>query len=569
MGVSDFKSRGVKIHFLKMFISAVIVVAIIAFVTFFIVSINDKDKVIPQKINTGWDVVINDEVYEDVELSSFVIPKSIEKGDVVILKNTIPEELQDDVSCIMFQIYLSAVEARIDGQTFYKYGFDEYEEGEFLGSGYHFLQLPYESTGKEFTIILKPAEKDAFTNIPVPEIVSTKYAPTSFTDKNILTIFVCVFLFVLGVVITIISGIALYFDDKSIRLVVIGILATFIGAWSMCNGCVLQMFSTNLAVNTTAEYICLFVAPIPLLILINIVRLDELKWKKIIIYAGIAIISVFDIVAVILHFTDTVHLPKVLTIFHVLALVVLLIVFITGRKKFKNMEKSERVLNFSIIVLCLFAGIDIIRFNFSKYFMPGNETLSKSILPIGTLIFVVLLLISYLYYMYGMVRNKAESVVLSKMAYNDSLTGLSNRAKAEEIFKELEENEQDYFIVNIDLNNLKRINDKYGHEKGDNLIKIFANILNECFSDIGTSIRMGGDEFIVVVYANKELELKNALKKMIELEAKKSKEIGMKVEASFGIASNIEDRTKKPEQVYSIADGRMYKQKQLIKAKRK
>lgn len=552
----------------KLIITVCIIVIFVAAIVAFVIAMRSESMANTQKIDTGWDVVINDSVYEDVSLSTFRIPEALEKGDVIILKNNLPDELDGDVSCLMFLIYLTTVDAKIDGQVIYSYGDEQYEDG-FVGSGYHFIQLPYQSEGKEITIVLKPSEAGAFTNIPAPIVVDTKYAPTTFTDKNMSNIFICIFLFMLGASITIVSAVSFFFDSNSKRLVVIGILATLIGAWSLANAKVLQMFSINLEVNAILEYLALYVAPIPLILLIIMVRQDDAIWKKRLLYGCMLVIVIFDILSTIFHFTGVAHYPSTLTAFHFLAFGVLIIAAVAGRKKFSVMDRAEKLLNFAIIVLCVFAGLDIIRFNFSKYVWPENEFLTNSILPFGTLVFVILLVGSYLCYLYDMIKTKAETMALSIMAYNDPLTGLYNRAKAEEKFSKLMKDNKDYFLINLDLNGLKRMNDKFGHEKGDLLITTFADILKTCFDDIGTVVRMGGDEFLIIIDSDKEELIKPALANMIKLESEKTKETGMRIEASFGISSNIEDRSRNPEQVYSVADSRMYTMKQKTKAARR
>ncbi len=563
------KNNSNDIHFVrKLIISISIIVVFIAAVVIFSINMKSESSGNPQKLDTGWDVIINDSIYEDVTLSTFRIPEGLEKGDVILLKNTLPTEFDGDVSCLMLLIYLTTVDANIDGQNIYSYGNEEYENG-FVGSGYHFIQLPYQSEGKEISIVLKPSEAGAFTNIPTPVVVDSRYAPTTFTDKNVLNIFICIFLFMLGASITIVSAISFFFNTNAKRLVVIGILASLIGAWSLGNTKVLQMFSINLEVNTVLEYLTLYVAPIPLIGLIIMMRQDDTVWKKRTLFLGMFAIILFGVISTILHFTNVVHYPSTLTAFHFLAFGVLIIAAVAGRKKFSLMDRAERLLNFAIIVLCVFAGLDIIRFNFSKYVWPENELIANSILPFGTLVFVILLVGSYLMYLYDMIKSKAESMALSKMAYNDPLTGLYNRAKAEETFAKLLEKQKDYFLINLDLNGLKRMNDQFGHEKGDLLITSFADILRTCFDDIGTVVRMGGDEFLIIIDSDKEELIKPALANMIKLESEKSKETGMRIEASFGISSNIEDRSRNPEQVYSVADSRMYSMKQKTKAARR
>ncbi len=564
MGKAKFQKK----NFIK-FIVAILVVAVTLAVVAIYISAIVEEKANPIKMDTGWDIIVNDKIYENQTLSTFVFPENPKKGDVVILENKIPSDITNDLSSIILLIYLTTVDAKVDGQNVYSYGHEEYDAGKLVGSGNHFIQIPPGSGGKNLTIVLQPAEDGAFTNVPVPTYVVSEFAINVFAYSHIVNAFIGIFLFMLGAVVVMMSAMTLAFDKKSLRLLVIGVVAFLIGAWTLCNMKILQIFSADLVRNTFIEYVALFLVPIPLLILLYMVREDEAKWKKVFIFTWIGILIAFVIIAIVLQVTNVAHFPKVLTIFHVLAFCSLILAVIVGRKKFKNMDTSEKLMNIALIVLCVFGGIDILRFNASKYLFPNQELLQDSILPFGTLVFVILLIVSYMFYLYGMVRVEAEKVALSKMAYNDALTGLYNRAKAEDMFVNLVKNKSDYFIINMDLNGLKHANDKYGHEKGDLLLITFAEILEESFKDIGTVIRMGGDEFIIIADISMESKLKPALAKMIGLEAEKSKEINMRIEASFGISSNIEDKSRNPEQVSSVADARMYEMKQKTKAMRR
>ena len=88
-----------------------------------------SSKVNVQKLDSGWDVIINDSIYENVTLSTFRIPESLKKGDTVILKTNLPEQLDSDSESITFQAILTTLEARIDGNYIYSYGEEAYEKG--------------------------------------------------------------------------------------------------------------------------------------------------------------------------------------------------------------------------------------------------------------------------------------------------------------------------------------------------------------------------------------------------------------------------------------------------------
>ena len=87
-------------------------------------------------------------------------------------------------------------------------------------------------------------------------------------------------------------------------------------------------------------------------------------------------------------------------------------------------------------------------------------------------------------------------------AFIDGLTGLGNRSAYEEHVGMLEnaikERTARFSIAIFDLNGLKELNDRYGHEKGDQAIQKAASVLKQVYGD-GKVYRIGGDEFIAVL----------------------------------------------------------------------
>ncbi|MEW9121193.1 MAG: sensor domain-containing diguanylate cyclase [Thermotaleaceae bacterium] len=84
----------------------------------------------------------------------------------------------------------------------------------------------------------------------------------------------------------------------------------------------------------------------------------------------------------------------------------------------------------------------------------------------------------------------------------DSLTQVYSRSYFEElyqnIYKRAQRYHEHYTIAVIDLNNLKNINDRYGHMAGDLAIKLFSQVLKQNLRDSDIMGRYGGDEFLVV-----------------------------------------------------------------------
>ncbi len=88
------------------------------------------------------------------------------------------------------------------------------------------------------------------------------------------------------------------------------------------------------------------------------------------------------------------------------------------------------------------------------------------------------------------------------IASQDALTGLTNRRKLERQLELLVSLARPFSVIYIDLNGFKYVNDTYGHQAGDDLLKQFAGELRTAFRTTDMVGRWGGDEFIVLVDAD-------------------------------------------------------------------
>lgn len=85
-----------------------------------------------------------------------------------------------------------------------------------------------------------------------------------------------------------------------------------------------------------------------------------------------------------------------------------------------------------------------------------------------------------------------------RLAETDNLTGLANRSRFNETINEVARRGSDWALMLIDLDNLKMVNDTFGHSAGDDLIRIVAQRLKE-LAPANMTFRLGGDEFAVIV----------------------------------------------------------------------
>jgi diguanylate cyclase (GGDEF)-like protein len=156
------------------------------------------------------------------------------------------------------------------------------------------------------------------------------------------------------------------------------------------------------------------------------------------------------------------------------------------------------------------------------------------------------------------------------LARTDALTGILNKTAYDEAIKLVESRGDVYGIAVIDLNNLKRINDTYGHERGDIYIKGLVNIVLPLFGE-SHIYRVGGDEFAVILEEEALWDISGLEKKFDDLIKISGEDVSRqpweRVSAAIGIAMYDERTDESAADVFARADKAMYDKKREMKRK--
>jgi len=135
-----------------------------------------------------------------------------------------------------------------------------------------------------------------------------------------------------------------------------------------------------------------------------------------------------------------------------------------------------------------------------------------------------------------------KNKLLEEMAHTDPLTALPNRRAIEEWagrqLRGAARHNYSLWVVHADLDSFKNINDSYGHDAGDRVLKEFGAILKEFTRASDISGRMGGDEFLLVLTHVDEAHIRKTVERLRERFGSKKFDFGGKsvsVTASFGV----------------------------------
>ena len=96
-------------------------------------------------------------------------------------------------------------------------------------------------------------------------------------------------------------------------------------------------------------------------------------------------------------------------------------------------------------------------------------------------------------------RESTERQKMEDLANTDGLTGLYNERYFDALLKENELNRTPFVLLYLDLDRFKPVNDRYGHDVGDQLLKAVSGRLRTCVRSTDYAFRIGGDEFALIV----------------------------------------------------------------------
>jgi diguanylate cyclase (GGDEF)-like protein len=181
---------------------------------------------------------------------------------------------------------------------------------------------------------------------------------------------------------------------------------------------------------------------------------------------------------------------------------------------------------------------------------------SKEVLRQAAGAFIAVALLSFFY---SMVINKLI-LALRDRATKDPLTGLYNRDFVFETLERLVDrvkrgNEPTHCLAYIDLDNFKSVNDRFGHHEGDRVLKEFARMIRSSFRRGDVIGRVGGDEFVAIVYGCSPKMVEKRLKNLKDRIEKSGNFKG--ISFSYGLV-RIDDSARDADEVIKNADEKMY-----------
>ena len=508
--------------------------------------------------NTGWLFTGSSGNSLKIDLPAHSVPGA-EKNRADSISNRLPSDLGSEMT-LSFPTYHARMRVFVGDKLIDEFG---YQTHLLFGkspacTAWHIVPLPQGSAGKTVTIeICSPYTKYASTFNAIT--IGTRSANIIYLmQKFFLSTMISSLVLIFGVLLLMLYFIARTRMKNNLALLYQSLFAISISVSALTETSVLQLVTGNVLVLGYIMYFSLMLCPIPYLLFIKTVYAKHhAELFDLLCVAAVVnfLICTFLQVLNLLDFPETVFLTHIIM---ALALVLSVYTVLENLLKYKDRKVIPFLTGLGLMFILFM--VDMVRYYTGVY--QDGALFCRS----GLFFFVVLPSIDTVSQYFSMIELGMEARVLKRLAYLDVLTQKKNRT-AFEIKMEalnLQRDRSHVAIVAFDVNNLKMVNDNFGHKCGDELILAASDVIQQSFEGYGSSYRIGGDEFAVIIENYLVSSTKACVHDFRRLLNEYNQKNPSRIEIAYGYAE-YEPNDKNLFETLNRADKLMYENKKLMK----
>lgn len=328
------------------------------------------------------------------------------------------------------------------------------------------------------------------------------------------------------------------------------------GIWVLTDSRILLLITQRSGLVELISFIAFFTLPIPLLQFSKSMFSAKKGMLEVLqhLFAGMLLLFAGN------HMWRFMATEAMLVAEHVLMAVTIMLMLYSGFQELRRRRNKKLLLVvIGYVVFCLCSLIALL------FFYLGNSLLYSKLYVLGILGFILLLADSAWIAVYEQIQQNANVAVYAKMAYLDMMTGMGNRAAFMKEVQQSSAADALAYIV-VDINNLKKVNDELGHQKGDELIVQISDCIKRAVTD-GSCYRIGGDEFVISLKgADRETVLACTARIRKEIQDADAQN-ELPISAALGCAWSGEPAAD-PDAIFRQADHAMYEEKRRMKVGR-
>jgi len=539
-----------------------ILLFVIGILTWIEVRYQAKPDVMPgsytASFNKGW-MYEKDGVMIEIA-DAFPQQIAVQNQDEVILRNTLPDTDTEDMVLAFFS-YHQLIRAYIDGKLIYQLDLSRDPFNITPGVVWNRIDIPHQLRGKTIEIHFQPVFSDLL-GYQIGFRIGSRYevAEKEFSERFVPFLF-CVATLIFGLLFIARS---FFFRRKTRnfrKIFYLGIFATAVAVWSLTLTNLPQMLLNVSVLNNYIKYAGFLFVPYPLLLYARESFTEE---KNRLIQYALRINLLLIVVQSFLHFTRITNFRRMLPVTHLFYLFTLLIILWVMLKSIHREwghQNWRRWIDYiGTLLITLASAADTI--HYYQAFSDDNARLFR----ISVFIFLCFLGYKKNYESQVLMAQGIQTETIRKMAFVDVLTGIRNRAAFMQDLKEIHLKDFSQIrLVMLDMNNLKFINDQFGHSAGDSCIIQAAKLISSVFQEFGRSYRLSGDEFCSILWNCSDADYQICMEGLQAGEERINAGIPYQIQIACG--SSIFDPQKDSDLIATLkrADAKMYENKQFLK----
>lgn len=529
-----------------------VIIAFLFIMSFFSTQTDKLTSFSASKLNEGWDIRVDSDFVGTVNLPRVI---EAEKNSIVSASRLLTADFNQPQT-ILIRGSLQNVIVKLNDSIIYEKSFEDNIFNTYA-SIYHFVDIPEASSGSTIEIILVSPYKNMSGTLN-----EIHYGPPSTIYQHLMSqhaykLNVSLLMILISFMFALIN--LIFFNKQSQHNAYLGIFGIFISLWLLAESRILQLYINNDFLIGSLAYVSLAASPIAATAFLKtyIFKAD----KKL--FSSLCVIYVINLVFII-----TSHISGLFAFFETVTITIVLIsigFLLTLYSLIREYSHRKDILSRNYLLLfsffTVFLLLEVIGFANKNFTGTANYATS------GILLMLIIAFISTILTLSNKIKEVYEKEIYEVIANTDQLTKAKSRFAFEKDIEKLFYNSTNHLaLIYFDFDDLKFINDHFGHNEGDKTLIDGFNTIHSVFHDYGNCYRIGGDEFACLSEMI-NLDLFKSLKTELHYKLKEiNKNSNYQISISAGYTEQIHGEDQKPSDLLQRADQHMYIDKNKNKA---
>lgn len=540
--------------FIRYIVFCSLCIVLFAVVFHFLIHSLDRHVLTSYEIDSGWNVSINGELFENISISNFDFPVTKE-GDVVEISQVL--DIPDiRYPVLRFMVFYSVLDVFVDGELVYSYGHDIYAENRNPGCGPHYIKLGEGNCKKDFRARLLVTEKNSFSSLKKMHIEEASESYTALFRESVYVLGVGFFLLLLGILGMIGSFVIKVLGYPMKKIFSVSATTFGLGLFILFHNNIMDLFFSNYSLNSWIEHISIFFVNYALTAIVYIFILNG-KREKFVLRLICYIYSVYVVIALVLDALNIMHLPEGRVYFIVIMFTEVLFAICFVIRKLFTGTVAESITSAGILFMMILIAFEFAKYVLVKYTNFLGFIFQGSFTVVGALLFVVNIAQSYLMLVEIDAKKTYADEKIKEQKGFDYLTGLYNADICQEQLQAVAQSgNSNSCVICIRLIPVSEDAPNVETLEGGEFIKLFSGYMQGIFSNYGFLCRLDKMMFCVVAHrlaAEKISRFERMLKDLLFSEMQKKP----KMQYALHLGSAFFYEEENPTELYKLAETRM------------